>query len=250
MITNDQRKRYWVELHAVMEKVGSAKVGSVAPRGPSGNVGCNDPLPPSAQDIEVFRHDFHAKHGLPPSTKDFTKQDFDTFLAACRAITQSGDLKPQLRALDQPKARLLHKILVEQAAQLKALGHTDPSISIGQISSQKFHGRKPHDLSAVRPPQDQDSQLKIRYSQLEMLMFTVARMISEQRQARGWTVHELLWESGLGKTCTCADCRRSPRGARKNVGTVAPRGPSGHEPGTFGQTAGFLEDIHADNVPF
>jgi hypothetical protein len=254
MITNDQRKRYWVELHAVIDTINRGSRGDEAltkssPSPGGEGWGEGERQPSRSADIDTFRHDFHAQHNLPASTKDFTRAHFDTFLAACRAITQSGDLKPQLRALDQPKARLLHKILVEQAAQLKALGHTDPAISIGQISSQKFHGRKPHDLSDVprsraRPshggeggphgPGEGERNLDDspkRYSELDMLMFTVARMISEQRQARGWTVHELLWQSGLGKTCQCADCKKGR--VRRSARTVpAP------------------QLVTADNVPF
>lgn len=154
--------------------------------------------------MDDFRADFHQRHNLPKSTKDFTKAHFDTFLAACRAITQPADLKPQLRALNQPKARLLHKILVEQAAQLKALGKADPQMTITQICKQKFIGAYPADLSADAPPGKQ-------YSDLDKLLFTVARTISELRQKRGWTVHELLWESGLGATCECANCSRGIR---------------------------------------
>lgn len=199
MISTEQRKLYWANLNAVMEKV-----GTVAPRGPSGNVGCNDSLPPSAQDISEFRAAFHAQHNLPASTKDFTKAHMDTFLAACAAITQSDNLKPQLRAINQPKARLLHKIVVDQAAMLRALGKPDPLATIAQICADKFRGRKPADLS--------DSHRSVfgsQYSELQMLMFTVARQISELRQARLWSQHELLWNAGLGKTCECADCRHA-----------------------------------------
>jgi hypothetical protein len=209
MLSPDQRKRYWVELHAVLEKVGTVPARQGPPRGPLGKVGCNDPLPPSAQDISAFRETFHAQHNLPASTKDFTRAHFDTFLAACRAITQPNDLAPQLRALDSPKTRLLHKILVEQAAQLKALGIPDPSAYIAKISQDKFRGRNPADLS-----ESNRSVFGSQYSQLDMLKFTIARAISELRQQKGWTVHELLWASGLAQTCECAACRKGGVRAR------------------------------------
>jgi hypothetical protein len=220
MISTDQRKRYWAELHAVMEKVGTV-AGRASVPASFPNVGSSVTLAPSAQDIESFREQFHAKHNLPASTKDFTRAHFDTFLAACAAVTKQNDLKPQLRALDQPKARLLHKILVEQAAQLRALfadenpqsairnpQSTNASEYIQKICADKFHGRKPSDLSAdkrqpyVVPPLGGSGEM--RPSELEMLMFTIARAISELRQQKGWTVHELLWQSGLGQTCECA----------------------------------------------
>lgn len=187
MISADQRKRYWVELHSVM----AAQSSVLSP--------------------QSFREQFHAKHNLPASTKDFTSAHFDTFLAACRAITQPHDLAPQLRALDSPKMRALHFILQHQAAQLKALGIPNPAAYIAKISQDKFRGLLPADLS-----ESHRSVFGSQYSQLDMLKFTIARTISELRQQKGWTVHELLWESGLAQTCTCSACRagRVRRSAR------------------------------------
>jgi hypothetical protein len=253
MISADQRRLYWANLNQVFKNVGSSDPLARLPgEGP-------------AQGMDQFRKDFHAQHNLPASTKDFTKAHMDAFLAACAAILKPADLKPQLRAFDQPKARLLHKILVEQAAQLKALGKADPAITIGQISVQKFHGRHYDQLSAnKRPPRSPSplagegrgegySELSANkrpprspsplagegrgegYSELEMLMFTVARTISELRQTKGWTVHELLWNSGLGKTCACADCKKGRDRARLAK--------------TSARTAPELVTV-ADNVPF
>jgi hypothetical protein len=214
MLTPDQRKRYWVELHAVLEKVGSVPARQGPPRGTLPDNGSSVTLAPSAQDISAFRENFHAQHNLPASTKDFTRQHFDTFLAACRAITQPANLKPQLRALNQPKTRLLHKILVEQAAQLKALGIPDPGAYIAKISQDKFRGLLPAALS-----ESNRSVFGSQYSQLDMLKFTIARAISELRQQKGWTVHELLFQSGLAQTCECAACRRDHN---KKAGRAAP----------------------------
>jgi hypothetical protein len=228
MISADQRRLYWANLNQVFKNVGSSDPLARLPgEGP-------------AQGMDQFRKDFHAQHNLPASTKDFTKAHMDTFLAACAAILKPADLKPQLRAFDQPKARLLHKILVEQAAQLKALGKADPAITIGQISVQKFHGRHYDQLSANKRPPRSPSPLAGEgrgegYSELEMLMFTVARTISELRQTKGWTVHELLWNSGLGKTCACADCKKGRDRARLAK--------------TSARTAPELVTV-ADNVPF
>lgn len=185
MLSPDQRKLYWVHLHEVL-----------------------------AARKDLTREDFHAEHNLPASTKDFTKQHFDTFLAACAAVTQPANLKPQLRAINQEKTRLLHKILVEQAAQLRALDKPDPSATILKICAEKFRGRKPADLSAEKPQS---------YSELEKLLFTIARAISELRQKRGWSQHDLNIAAGLH--CSCATCskRRSPRGPQPKVARPALR---------------------------
>jgi hypothetical protein len=198
MISADQRKRYWVELHAAFE-IARLRPGT---------------LPT----LDAFRSDFHAKHNLPPSTKDFTRAHFDTFLAACRAITQPHDLAPQLRALDSPKMRALHFILQHQAAQLKALGIPNPAAYIAKISQDKFRGLNPADLS-----ESHRSVFGSQYSQLDMLKFTIARTISELRQQKGWTVHELLYASNLGQTCTCSACcagRVRARPARASARTA------------------------------
>jgi hypothetical protein len=191
MLTPDQRKRYWVELHAAFE-IARLRPGT---------------LPT----LDAFRAHFHATHNLPASTKDFTRQHFDTFLAACRAITQPHDLAPQLRALDSPKMRALHFILQHQAAQLKALGIPNPGAYIAKISQEKFRGLLPAALS-----ESNRSVFGSQYSQLDMLKFTIARAISELRQQKGWTVHELLHQSGLAQTCACSACRsgRVRRSAR------------------------------------
>lgn len=192
MITAEQLKLYWANLNAVLR---------------------------TRKDLT--REEFHRLHNLPASTKDFTKTHMDEFLRACAAILQPSNLKPQLRAFDQPKTRLLHKINVEQAAQLHALDIPDPLAYIAKISQDKFNGRKPADLS-----ESHHSIHGSYFSELEMLRNTIARTISKLRQDRGWTVHELLWNSGLGKTCQCAACAK-----------VASRAPS-------------RELATADNVPF
>jgi hypothetical protein len=55
---------------------------------------------------DVERHKFHLKAlGVRKSSKDFTNADFDKVLAAFKAITEPGNLTPQIRAMDQPMLR-------------------------------------------------------------------------------------------------------------------------------------------------
>lgn len=56
---------------------------------------------------DVQRHALHEKAlGEKKSSKDFTNADLDKVLAALQAIYAPGDLKAQLRALEQPEKRL------------------------------------------------------------------------------------------------------------------------------------------------
>jgi hypothetical protein len=209
MLSPDQLKLYWTELRQALSALNKSAS--------------------SAESADLVhpvhtRESFHAQHNLPPSTKQFTREHFDTFLAACKAIAQPNNLKPQLRAFDQPKMRLLHKITVEQAALLKALGKPDPAATIAGISKDKFRGRGPADLS-----ESHHSIFGSQYSELETLLFTVARTISKLRQEQGWTEHELRWEAGLGETCRCAQCSRQkvgpPRSGVHKKNNLAPRAP-------------------------
>lgn len=55
---------------------------------------------------DVQRHALHKKAlGVTKSSKDFTNSDLDKVLAALRALIDPGDLRAQLRALDQPDLR-------------------------------------------------------------------------------------------------------------------------------------------------
>lgn len=55
---------------------------------------------------DVERHKLHLKAlGERRSSKDFTNADLDKVLAAFRAITEPGNLTPQMRALEQPQYR-------------------------------------------------------------------------------------------------------------------------------------------------
>ncbi|HRT57624.1 MAG TPA: hypothetical protein P5038_13440 [Candidatus Paceibacterota bacterium] len=57
------------------------------------------------------RHELHASAlGSDKSHLDFTNADFDLVLAQFRAISQPDNLGAQLRAQDQPRARLLYSI--------------------------------------------------------------------------------------------------------------------------------------------
>lgn len=56
--------------------------------------------------IESRRHQLHKQAlGADKSSKDFTNADLDKVLAAFRAITEPGNLRAQLRALEQPAER-------------------------------------------------------------------------------------------------------------------------------------------------
>ncbi|MBA4136730.1 MAG: hypothetical protein C0518_05380 [Opitutus sp.] len=58
------------------------------------------------QQIESKRHELHKKAlGHHKSSKDFTNADLDKVLAAFLAITEPGNLRAQLRQLEQPAAR-------------------------------------------------------------------------------------------------------------------------------------------------
>jgi hypothetical protein len=249
MISNDQRKLYWANLHAVF-KVGRVPARQGPPRAPFGPGNPQSPIP-NPPSLDEFREEFHRTHHLPASTKDFTKKDFDAFLAACAAITKPADLKPQLRAFDQPKTRQLWKINNWLGPQLGVLLNTpspggegrgegerqpprranfqnpqsaparrglpnpqsrDANAYIAKIAQDKF-GKLPADLSDS-PRSSHGS----RYSQLDNLMFTIQNRIKTLRQERGWTVHELLCNAGLAHTCPCAACKKGR--VRRSARTV------------------------------
>jgi hypothetical protein len=173
----EQLKLYWANLNAVFKALPSP-----------GGEGEGEREPSRSADINSFRAAFHQQHNLPASTKDFTKAHMDEFLRACAAITKPDDLGPQLRAFDQPKIRLLHKILNWLGPQLAALGIADANAYIRKIAEDKF-GKLPADLSDM-PRSSHGS----RYSQLDVLHFTIQNRVKDLRQKRGWTVHELLWQ--------------------------------------------------------
>lgn len=160
-------------------------------------------------DPEADRHALHQQAlGKDKSSKAFTNADLDKVLAAFRAISRNAELQPQLDALNQPRQRLLHLILHDQAAQLAALEKEQPLNYIFGVCADKFNGRTPSQLSADSrepiPPSPEP-----RPSELQMLLFTIARAISELRQARGWTQHDLNVAAGLH--CACAPCARARR---------------------------------------
>jgi hypothetical protein len=57
------------------------------------------------------RHALHvAALGADKSHKGFSNDDFDKVLAAFRAVSRPADVGAQLRQLDQPRVRLVHRI--------------------------------------------------------------------------------------------------------------------------------------------
>lgn len=57
---------------------------------------------------DMERHKLHEKAlGKKKSSKDFTNADLDKVLGVFRAITEPGNLKAQLHAIDQPELRNL-----------------------------------------------------------------------------------------------------------------------------------------------
>ena len=67
---------------------------------------------------DLDRHAFHVEiFGADKSHLAFTNDDFDKFLAACKAITEPGNLQAQLDALNGRKKRLKYGI-VRQAVRM------------------------------------------------------------------------------------------------------------------------------------
>lgn len=84
------------------------------------------------------RHRLHVEAlGHDKSSKDFTNADLDKVLATFRAISQPTSLHAQLRQIDQPRTRLLHRIR-DQFACL-ALFVKDPCKYVAPILQNRFH---------------------------------------------------------------------------------------------------------------
>jgi hypothetical protein len=152
---------------------------------------------------EHDRHEIHIQVlGADKSSLDLTNAEFDKVLAAFRAVSAPYNLKPQLRAQEQPNTRRLHKI----ANLLKCLGLfvAEPVPYATAILSDKygrgaFHPRPTYaaileDLARVDlnaeligdkyspRPLGGEGQGEGVHSELEKLIFTLSRCVSVLRR--------------------------------------------------------------------
>lgn len=99
---------------------------------------------------DLDRHAFHVEvFGEDKSHVDFTNDDFDAFLAACKAITEPGNLQAQLDALNGRKKRLLFGI-TRAASPDYVAGIVARMRSEGKLKASRLDMLDPDDLEKVR----------------------------------------------------------------------------------------------------
>jgi hypothetical protein len=104
---------------------------------------------------DLDRHAFHVEiFGEDKSHVDFTNDDFDAFLGACKAITEPGNLQAQLDALNGRKKRLRFGILAAAAELGVGLDYIDGIVrqmnERGALASSKLDHLDADDLHKVR----------------------------------------------------------------------------------------------------
>lgn len=138
-MTSRQRALYWREWQAVKAKLADRRPAWRAP------------------EWDAYRHELHIEAlGCDVSSSDMANDEFDKILSKFRSVSEPENMGPQLRALDQPRRRLVWKIR-----------HGAPEAVIQKIASDKF-GQQ--DLTLLDE------------SQLKQLLFTLARWANRSRK--------------------------------------------------------------------
>jgi len=107
---------------------------------------------------EAERHALHVKAlGEDKSHVDFTNDDFDDFLGACKAITEPDNLQAQLDFLEGRKKRLLFGIARAAAPEYVA-GIVERMSREGNLSASRLDMLDPDDLQKVRVALTQDAR--------------------------------------------------------------------------------------------
>jgi hypothetical protein len=104
---------------------------------------------------ELDRHAFHMEiFGEDKSHVDFTNDDFDAFLAACKAIYAPDDLQAQLDALNGRKKRLRFGIVRTAARMGVDLAYVDGIVrqmnENGALGASSLDNLDADDLEKVR----------------------------------------------------------------------------------------------------
>lgn len=132
----------------------------------------------AARRLDPFldRHECHVKAlGVDKSHASFSNDEFDRVLAFFRSISRPADVNAQIRQLEQPKIRLLHKIQVEQLAVLGGL--------LSDGTDEEKQSLADHYVRSIL--KDRFSGLAIEnltFSDLKMLRATLAARISRLRK--------------------------------------------------------------------
>jgi hypothetical protein len=201
------------------------------------------------------------------SSKNLTNEQLDKVLAAFRAISRPSSLNTQLRQIEQPRTRLLHKITHQ--LQLLTLFVEHPCNYAKSILKDRFQTAFLEELSADphRRPSKTDG-FEITDSELEMMRNTLGRCLSRLRRRgilsdhgraraqlwglggpqRGTPEHPLaLREHDICQMadvpCRCAECARKNRNAVPHVspGLTAPAAYPGSQPQTDLNPVGVAE---------
>jgi hypothetical protein len=176
------------------------------------------------------------------SSKNLTNEQLDKVLAAFRAISRPSSLNTQLRQIEQPRTRLLHRIA--QQLQLLALFVDHPCNYAKTILQDRFNTTFLEELSADpgsgrtgaspvvegAPPETSDSELAMMRNTLARCLSKLRRrgILSEHGHARAklWGYHRTqgtaehplkLTEHDICQMadviCRCAECARKNRNA-------------------------------------
>jgi hypothetical protein len=154
---------------------------------------------------ESDRHTLHIRAlGQDKSSKDFTNEDLDKVLAEFRAISRPTSLNSQLRQIEQPRTRLLKKI-VHLFNCVSVFVESDGEY-ITTILHQRFHVENIDDIAEMHI--------------LEQVRSTFTRIVSKLRQEYNlekfgsinspdrMTEHDMCARAGVPCLHTdCAECR-------------------------------------------
>jgi hypothetical protein len=166
--------------------------------------------------------------GFVKSRKDIDHlNDYTKIKAEFMALLHPEKLAPVLKQETMPETNLRHKVMFDQVKLLSVVlpemdGATCPAREVvpdlewaqcyvAGVMRDRFRTEDIHAVSDQRPHPDG-------YSELEKLVFTLDRCISELRRKRipkgmkghdcGWMVHDLKRAAGV--SCDCAKCRAKP----------------------------------------
>lgn len=161
--------------------------------------------------------------GYAASSKSLTNDEFDKVLGAFRAISQPTNLRAQVRQIDQPRTRLLHRIRDQFACLSLFVEH--PSKYVAAILRDRFKASEIEALRHVAQTcagtaqalnhtdsvcSSPDSGLSTQDSELVCLRNTLARCLSSFRRKSSLTEHDMCQRANV--ECfrpNCALCRDS-----------------------------------------
>lgn len=134
--------------------------------------------------------------GVKVSMLNLDNHQFDKVIGVFKAINTPDDLNPQLRQINQPRTRMLHKIINDLPPRLAVVlqpppSSLDPRLSPSDAAMARVAAAESYILSIMRQKYKTETPKDLSDHQLHLLIIDISNRINQRRHGLDLTCAEI-----------------------------------------------------------